>query len=252
VNTTELKTINNWRLLYGDSQIVLLDGFHAIKHALRFGARIPIAVTLDLNAVIELCESLSRDLTKTLDRLVTEIPRETYRKLVPSVHPTGVAALAYRPDTTSARKQLDSSARVAPIVALDDPRNLGNIGAVIRLVAGMEGGGVITIGQTDPWHPHVMRGSAGLHFAVPVIQEQIESLPLAPLYAFDAEGVDIREMRIPNKAILVFGSERHGISPSIRQRSDVIISLPIRPMVSSYNLATSVAMALFHWKCQKS
>lgn len=34
-----------WRQLRDDS--VLLDGFHALKHAVRFGARVPVAVTTD-------------------------------------------------------------------------------------------------------------------------------------------------------------------------------------------------------------
>ncbi|MCZ9344302.1 rRNA methyltransferase, partial [Streptomyces sp. TRM76130] len=29
---------------------VLLDGFHALKHALRFGADVPVAVTVDRGA----------------------------------------------------------------------------------------------------------------------------------------------------------------------------------------------------------
>lgn len=46
---------------------------------------------------------------------------------------------------------------------------------------------------------------------------------------------------------MVFGSERHGVSAALRDRADALVSLPMRAQVSSYNLATSVGMALYHW-----
>lgn len=54
-------------------------------------------------------------------------------------------------------------------------------------------------------------------------------------------------MTLPDDALLAFGSERHGLSAELRARADTLLALPMRPQVSSYNLATSVAMALFHW-----
>ena len=49
-------------------------------------------------------------------------------------------------------------------------------------------------------------------------------------------------------AVLAFGSERHGLSAGVRARADLVVSLPMRPKVSSYNLTTSVAMGLYHWE----
>jgi TrmH family RNA methyltransferase len=66
--------------------------------------------------------------------------------------------------------------------------------------------------------------------------------------AFDAGGRELRDVRIPDGAVLAFGSERHGLSPEVRARADLVVSLPMRPLVSSYNLTTSVAMGLYHWE----
>jgi len=68
-----------------------------------------------------------------------------------------------------------------------------------------------------------------------------------PVFALDADGSDIADVRIPSNAVLAFGSERHGLSEAVRDRADHLVSLPMRPLVSSYNLTTSVAMALYHW-----
>jgi tRNA G18 (ribose-2'-O)-methylase SpoU len=132
-------------------------------------------------------------------------------------------------------------------VVLDNPRNLGNTGAVIRLAAGFGATGVVTTGTLDPWHPTVVRGGAGLHFATAVERLTVAELPPGPLFALDPEGEDIRGLKLPDDAVLAFGSERSGLSAELRARTDHLVSLPMRPQVSSYNLATSVAMTLYHW-----
>ncbi|MFG2814536.1 TrmH family RNA methyltransferase [Streptomyces sp. NPDC048410] len=237
--------LNRWRERAGDA--VLLDGFHALKHALRFGAEVPVAVTTDRAATLALAGELAGDVRDPLDALLTEVPQAVYASLVPRPHPTGVAALAVRPSREANLKALAELPRTAPVVVLDEPRNLGNAGAVIRLAAGFGATGVVTTGTLDPWHPTVVRGGAGLHFATAVERLGVEELPAGPLFAFDAEGDDIRRVELPDDAVLAFGSERSGLSAPLRARADRLLALPMRPQVSSYNLATSVAMALYHW-----
>ncbi|MEV4437727.1 TrmH family RNA methyltransferase [Streptomyces sp. NPDC049577] len=226
---------------------VLLDGFHALKHALRFGARVGVALTTDRAASLELAAELAPDLVERLGALLTEVPERTLRGLLPRVHPTGVAALADRPARERNLESLARMPRTAPVVVLDNPRNLGNVGAVVRLAAGFGVTGVVTTGDIDPWHPNAVRSGAGLHYATAVERLPLDELPPGPLYALDPEGEDIRSLTLPDDALLAFGSERHGISPGLRARATRLVALPMRPQVSSYNLATSVAMTLFHW-----
>ncbi|WP_234542309.1 TrmH family RNA methyltransferase [Streptomyces shenzhenensis] len=237
--------LDHWARLAGSA--VLLDGFHALKHALRFGAQVPVAVTADRAAALTLARELAPDVAEALAALLTEVPSRTYASLVPRPHPTAVAALAVRPSREAGLRELARLPRTAPIVVLDEPRNLGNAGAVIRLAAGFGATGVITTGTLDPWHPTVVRGGAGLHFATAVERMTVAELPRGPLYALDPEGEDIRGTKLPDDAILAFGSERTGLSGELRTRADHLLRLPMRPQVSSYNLATSVAMTLYHW-----
>ena len=237
--------VSAWHRLAGSS--VLLDGFHALKHAVRFQAEVPVAVTADRRAALALADELAPDVTDTLAGLLAEVPEPTYRSLVPRPHPTAVAALAVRPPRAANLDKLAHTPRTAPIVVLDNPRNLGNAGAVIRLAAGFGATGVVTTGTLDPWHPTVVRGGAGLHFATAVERLEVGELPAGPLFALDPEGDDIRGVKLPDDAVLAFGSERSGLSAALRARTDHLLSLPMRPQVSSYNLATSVAMTLYHW-----
>ncbi|MGE7384909.1 TrmH family RNA methyltransferase [Streptomyces sp. NPDC004126] len=233
-----------WEEAVSRDDVVLLDGFHALKHALRFGAEVLAVVADEPERVRELAAGLAPDVEEAVARLVRQ---GALKELLPRVHPTGVAALAVRPGRDAGRAALARMPRPAPVVLLDNPRNLGNVGAVVRLAAGFGATGVVTRGDLDPWHPNVVRAGAGLHYATTVDRLELEELPPGPVYALDPEGEDIRALVLPDDALLAFGSERHGISPELRARADHLVSLPMRPQVSSYNLATSVAMTLFHW-----
>jgi TrmH family RNA methyltransferase len=215
---------------------VLLEGFHTVKHALRFGADVRPLLTTNLGDAVKLAESHAPDLVGAFAQ-ATEVDQATFLRRVGRTHPTGVAGFAERPALPFDRG--------APVVLLDNPRNLGNFGATIRVAAGLDAGGVLSTGDVDPWHPNVLRGSAGLHFALPVAQAT--TLDFAgELIAFDADG-DLLAGPIPDDAVLAFGSERHGLSPEVRAKATRIVRLPMRERVSSYNLTTSVAMGLYHW-----
>lgn len=241
----EAAALRRWRAAAPDA--VLLDGFHALKHALRFGADVLVAVTGDKDAMLRLAAGLAPDLVGDLADRVTGVRPAVLRELVVRVHPTAVAALAARPERAAGLGALHRLPRRAPVVVLDRPRNLGNVGAVVRLAAGFGATGVVTTGDLDPWHPNAVRAGAGLHYATAVERTLVEELPPGPLYVLDPEGADIRDTALPDDALIVFGSERHGVGGELRDRADALVALPMRGLVSSYNLATSVGMALYHW-----
>ncbi|MFF2039641.1 TrmH family RNA methyltransferase [Kitasatospora sp. NPDC058170] len=243
--------VRAWRAGAEEPGTVLLDGFHALKHALRFGGDVRQVLTTDRAALRALAEELAGDVGPALDGLAAEVPEAVLKALVPRLHPTGVAALATRPTAAANRAALAGAGRPAPVVLLENPRNQGNVGAVIRLAAGFGAAGVVTTGDLDPWHPAVLRGSAGLHFATAVERLDLAELPAGPLFVLDPEGEDIRTVTVPDDALLAFGTERHGVSAELKGRADRLLAVPMQPGVSSFNLATSVAMGLFHWMSRR-
>lgn len=226
-----------------DPALTVVEGFHALKHALRFGAELVEAVAVDPDELERLARELAPDLAGRLGGLVEPIDPADLADLAPLVPRTGVVAIARRPAVDLGAVLADP--RQAPVVLLEQPKNMGNIGACIRVAAAADAAAVLTTGENDPWYPDAVRGAAGLHFALPVAA--VEALPASdrPLLAIDPEGEELSPGGLPPRAVLAFGTERHGISGELLERADARVAIPMRDGVSSLNLATSVAVVLF-------
>ncbi len=229
-----------------DDQLALLEGFHPLKHALRCNADFLDIVTGDLDALLALSRQLAPDLTDAIERSTTVISQEQFRHLFRDSRKTDVLAIARR-RIVSANIVLNEL-REAPLVLLEEPSHHGNIGATIRVAASAGASAVVTTGLHDPWHAEAIRGSAGLHYAVPVAQSPSLGAYRGPLVAFEPTGDTLRLGDIPQDAILAFGSERRGLSDELLAKADHCIRIPMQPGVSSMNLASAVAVALYAWR----
>jgi RNA methyltransferase, TrmH family len=235
--------IKRYKTAWRDPELVIIEGFHALKHALRFGAEVVEAVASQPEKLEELAADLAPDLAGTVRERATPVDDELLDQLVPQAPYTGVVAIARRPDLDVAAALTDQ--RDAPVVLLEQPRNLGNMGACVRVAAAADAAGVFATGTNDPWHAEAVRAAAGLNFALPV--RKIDELPDSdrPLIAIDPEGDDLRAIELPPRAILAFGTERHGLSEALLDRADLRLGIPMREGVSSLNLATTVSAVLF-------
>ena len=175
-----------------------------------------------------------------------------FEQLAPLPPTTGVIGLAERARSDPGSVLGDE--RALPVVLLEDPRDLGNMGACVRVAAAADVAGVLTTGGHDPWHPDALRGAAGLHYALPVCRvaalHELDTLAGArrPLLAVDPDGEPLQPGQLPERAVLAFGTERYGLSDALTARASERVSIPMRAGVSSLNLATAVAAVLFAWR----
>src|SRR3954470_13704749 len=143
-----------------DPGLVVLEGFHAVKHAVRFGAELLGLWTADADELLGLSARLAPEVA--LSPTVVEL--SALAAVVPRAQ---VVALARRP------RQPDPDGILAlpgpaPVVLLEAPRHRGDLGAWVRVAAAASETGMITTRVQDPWHADALRGSAGLPFALPV------------------------------------------------------------------------------------
>ena len=220
-----------------DPGLVVLEGFHAVKHAVRFGAELLGVWTADAAELAALSARLAPDVA--LDATVVEV--EPLAAVVPRAQVVAVAVRPRQPDPDG----ILALPGPAPVILLEEPRHLGNLGACVRVAAAAGAAGVITTGTSDPWHADALRGSAGLHFALPVARSRVLRTGDRPLVALDPDGETLRRGGIPERAVLAFGTERDGLSDALLARADLRLALPMSPGVSSLNLATAVSGVLF-------
>lgn len=226
---------------------VLLEGVHALKHAVRFGAEIRAIVTPDAGQLHRLLAELAPDVELPTDP--REVDAARWRRLAVRELPSPVLAVATRPTTLPEDVLARDDGRV---VVLEGPRHLGNLGAAVRVAAAAEAAGLLVVGEADPWHPTAVRAAAGLQFALPVTRAAALPATARPAIAVDPAGRDVTEVDLPPDALLLFGTERGGLSQDLRCRAGQRVAIPMRDGVSSLNLATAVGIALYVTRAARS
>jgi TrmH family RNA methyltransferase len=238
--------VERFRAARRDSGLAVLEGFHAVKHAIRFGAELVALVGTNAADAERLARVLAPDVAGRFAESLRVVSPASFLQLAPQAPRTGIMAIAARPRLDLGAALSDSRPR--SVVLLEDPRNPANLGACVRVAAAADAAAVLTTGGQDPWQPEALRGAAGLHFALPVARITQLELSDRPLIAVDPGGDAFEPARLPSRAVLAFGTERYGISEELLAQADQSISIPMRNGVSSLNLATSVAAVLFAWR----
>lgn len=230
-----------------DPGLVLLEGMHALKHAVRFGADVQVIASPAPDELARLLARVAPDLE--LPVAPGWVEAGVWRAL------TGGRALPSPCLAVAARPVVDAAAlatRPARLLVLEEPRHLGNVGAVVRVAAAAGLAGVVIVGTLDPWHPTVVRAAAGLHFAVDVLGlpdlTALDALLAGsgrPFVALDPDGEELAASDLPPNAAVLLGTERGGLSTALRARATRTLSIPMRPGVSSLNLATAAAIVAY-------
>src|SRR5271167_4145406 len=80
-----------------DPSLAVLEGFHPLKHALRFGANVLEAVSPDPAELDRLAALLAPDISAQLRDLLHRVEPSVFDQLAPLAPSTGVMSLAERP-----------------------------------------------------------------------------------------------------------------------------------------------------------
>lgn len=132
---------------------------------------------------------------------------------------------------------------------ITDPYNLG---ALIRCAEGVGAHGlIIPKRRASGLTPLVSKASAGAieHLAVAKVSniaQTIEELKEQNIWVYSAEagGQAYYDTDFTGGCAIVFGSEGEGVSQLVKQRSDVIVSIPMYGHVNSFNVSTAAAVIL--------
>ncbi|HSH05935.1 MAG TPA: RNA methyltransferase [Anaerolineae bacterium] len=148
-------------------------------------------------------------------------------------------------------------------VALFEAANPGNIGTVLRTMDAMGAAGLLLIGQqaTEPFQTDVAKASMGALFTLPVTTlpnwstaatwAQQQNLHLVATSAHAPHQfwqTDPSPYRYP--ALLLIGSERHGLPPAIQDSAHTAVTIPMHGHSTSLNAAVATALILYELRRQ--
>ncbi|MCL2151574.1 MAG: RNA methyltransferase [Oscillospiraceae bacterium] len=141
-------------------------------------------------------------------------------------------------------------------ILLDGVQDPGNIGAIMRTADAFCVGSVLMYeGCADPYNPKAIRASMGAVFRQDTrhvnISELSELKKKGIRFIAAALGKDCRKVYDTNykDAIVVIGSEGHGICEDILELCDEKTTIPIAPESQSLNAA--VAAAIIMWEARQ-
>lgn len=145
------------------------------------------------------------------------------------------------------------------LVMLDQVTDPHNIGAILRSAGAFSCAAVIVPQDGAPQETGALAKSAsGILEVVPFIRvpnlsRAMDTLKKNGFWCIGLDGYaphSIFEEKLPQKCVIVMGSEGAGLRRLTAQNCDSTVSLPINPAVESLNVSNACAITLYEWNRQ--
>ncbi|MBN7812845.1 RNA methyltransferase [Algoriphagus sp. H41] len=132
------------------------------------------------------------------------------------------------------------------ILALDDVRDPGNLGTIIRVADWYGIDKLVFSPQTaEFYNPKVIQSTMGSFTRVKFFYEDLEKVFAAwqlPVYGAFLDGENIHTLQGPAAGVLLMGNESKGISPALEQKVTQKVTIPGFGKAESLNVAIATAI----------
>lgn len=236
--------------------LFLLEGPQAVAEALRFRPEL----VHELFATPTALERHGRiaDDARASELEVEFVTEAVLDSMADTVTPQGLVAVC-RQFPTSVKDILRSAGDDGPrlIAILEEVRDPGNAGTIIRAADAAGADGVVFTGRSvDLYNPKVVRASTGSIFHVPVaVGAELEAVLTRAraaglqVLAADVKGDDLLDARrdgtLSEPTAWLFGNEARGLSDEQYALADRGLTVPIYGHAESMNLATAASVCLY-------
>lgn len=200
-------------------------------------------------------EKISETLRKNLTAGATihEVAKRTTKKLFENDKLSRIFAIAGMPKPIG----LENLKTIQKdVVVLEDVSISGNIGNIIRTSLALGVGGILLLNMDplDIYDRRLIRASRGYLFSLPVMtattaeliaycKQNNETLLVTSANADKTVGEIVT---IPERLLMVFGSEKEGCSPEIENAASLKVRIPINEKVESLNVSAAAGITLFN------
>jgi 23S rRNA (guanosine2251-2'-O)-methyltransferase len=244
-----------------EKQYVPIEGRNVVLEALRAGREIR---TLYIDEGMEVRGKIDEivRLAGAGGITLAAVRREKLDRMSETGSHQGVIALAAARPRVTLKELLGSLSGVKDplLVVLGEVMYEQNVGAILRTADGAGVDGVILpTRRSAPLSAAVSRISMGASEYIPIVHESPTSaLALMRregimLFGVEAEGdIVYYNADLTGAAAFVFGGEDKGLSMTIRNKCDRILSIPLAGRITSLNIGVSVGIILYEKVRQES
>ncbi|MEW7290954.1 TrmH family RNA methyltransferase [Aquimarina sp. 2304DJ70-9] len=218
--------------------LFVAEGKKVIKELLEANLRLHSLFTLNSNIF---------DIPETL---VYNVSEEELKQISFLTTPQVALAIFYIPEY----KENDNDGLV---LALDDIRDPGNLGTIIRLCDWFGVKELVCSLQTvDCYNPKVIQATMGSITRVNITYKDLQQYiktesSNSKIFGTFMDGENIFSLKLPEKGIIVMGNEANGISTAIKNLVNQKVAIPQFGQIQkteSLNVATATAIILSEFK----
>jgi TrmH family RNA methyltransferase len=232
--------------------LFLLEGPQAVSEALEFRPELLIELYATPTALDRYSDIAHA--AQAAGLAVEYVTEQVLDSMADTVTPQGIIAVCQQ-FPTSVKDLLAGGPKL--IAILEEVRDPGNAGTIIRAADAAGADGVILSGRSvDLYNPKVVRATTGSLFHLPVavgveLESVIERTRTAGLQviAADIKGSDLltarREGILVQPTAWLFGNEARGLSDEHYALADRAVAVPIYGRAESMNLATAASVCLY-------
>lgn len=209
----------------------LLEGTKCIEEAIEFGLEIENLFVLEG----------SKEFREFENRI------ETTEAVLSKISSTESA-----PKAVAVAKQLQRkwSNDYKKVVLLENIKDAGNLGTILRTAAAFNVDAVVLYGDTvDLYNPKCIRSSVGNLWKIPVFElddlsvfaeyERVATLPKSN------KSVWLKDYKPAEKCLIMFGAESTGLSNELKNLATKNVTIEMSEKVESLNLSVSAAVILY-------
>ena len=254
MSNTEITSVNNetvkevvrlqQKKYRDESKKFLLEGFKPIEEA--YLTNIEIEQVFVLKEKAEKYDFIKEKITEGNFILTTE---PVLKKISTTDSAPEAVAIAKQKTFT-----IDDIKSAKKVVLLENIKDLGNLGTILRTAKAFSQDAVILFGDTvDLYNPKGVRSAVGNLWKIPVVQikdlaalkssfkdfERVATLPKADDTTF------LKEFNTTSPYLIMFGSEAEGLSQDLIDFSTKKTTIEMDKAVESLNLSISVGVVLY-------
>lgn len=233
----------------------LVEGTRSVREAVDSGARLLDVYITDAAAAGPHWTSIAERIGRSGAR-VRRISEKDLHVITDTVTSQGIVAVVAG-SALAPEELLEKHGHQGVIVVLDGVSDPGNLGSIVRTcdwfgVAGL----LIGKNSVELHNPKVVRSTMGSIFHLPIVHD-VDLLPALTrakalgftVYVTDVSGeLSAERIRVPRKALLVFGNEAWGVSDQVKRLADARLAIRRYGHAESLNVgvACGVILSMLH------